>query len=330
MDTTEPVDIMAKFSTVVEECALTFTYFLLLALAIIFSFAVGFAFGHLLRVIIQKILTNEKIEKVLVKYGAATTELWASMVNFVALYINILVAVLVVNMFIPLFMSSFLTSDVFASTQYQADMISKLPESMETLSTFMVSLLFLIISVIGGIILGGIAYKITKDSLIGLGLDRELWRHHKAGSVEGTSVSTILALIVKWFIVLLFLTTGVQMFLPSIQVGEQELALTDFMQGLLEYMPGAMRGFLILLVAVIISDFAGANIRLRRTPAGDIIPLGVEVVIIFLGAVLALEEFGFERVDVLSDSFKILMGGISLGIAIALGLGLKDRIAKEL
>ncbi len=54
----------------------------------------------------------------------------------------------------------------------------------------------------------------------------------------------------------------------------------------------------------------------------------MESVIVFFGAVIALPHFGVTNISILEDSFRILMAGVSLALAIAAGLGLKDFIGK--
>ena len=60
------------------------------------------------------------------------------------------------------------------------------------------------------------------------------------------------------------------------------------------------------------------------------------VIIIFMGVVLALPKlFNVDdpqvfamSLSLLVDSFKLIIAGVSIGLAIALGLGLKDSIAR--
>jgi len=62
--------------------------------------------------------------------------------------------------------------------------------------------------------------------------------------------------------------------------------------------------------------------------ATDTVAWLIQGMIIFFAVVIALPHFQIEKnVDILTDSFKIIVAGISLGLAIAMGLGLKEMFA---
>jgi len=152
-----------------------------------------------------------------------------------------------------------------------------------------------------------------------------------AESMAGFSVSSIVAFIVKWYIVLLFLTTGLQIFKPVIFIDtDTRIVLLAGLEDLANYVPQAILGFLILLASVIISDFVSEHVRLRRVSFSELYSFFSEVLIILIGVLLALPHFGVKNTYFLEYSFIILVAGISLGVAIALGFSLKDKVKKEL
>jgi len=77
-----------------------------------------------------------------------------------------------------------------------------------------------------------------------------------------------------------------------------------------------------------IHNYTGDRIKQRKVNYAETFALCVESVIVFFGAVIALPHFGVTNVSILEDSFKILMIGVSLALAIAAGLGLKDFVGK--
>jgi len=279
---------------------------------LLLAFIMGYVLGYVVSNVIRKLLTINKLEKGLVRYGAVTSELWASIVSFVAQSTKWWFVILIV-----------------VSAYQNAFQVDSVQDPIVMFFYFVNSLLLLALLTIGGLLLGGVLYKITKDFLISIGLESELGKHRVADSIGGIPISNILASIVKWYTVLVFIWQGLVIFNAPFSISPEFNKLGMVMEGVLVgYVPEAILGLLVLIVALIIADFAGSNIRKRNVSFGEILAMGAETMIVFFGAVLALPKFGIHNVSILEDSFKILMIGISVGLAIALGLGLKDVVAE--
>jgi hypothetical protein len=295
------------------------------AFALFAAFIVGYVFGHIISKVIEKVLKIGELQKTLVKYGAVTTHLWDSITNLLSLYIKWLIVVIALDKALIAVVAYFTNMPTYTSF-------------LTPFTDFLVSLLFLIVLVIIGLLLGGFLYKITKDSLVAVGLEAELEKHHVADSLGGIPLSSILASIVKWYVVLVLLTTGTQQFLSTVVIGTEELALKTTMEGLMAYIPQAILGVLILIATLIIADFASTNIKKKKLAFSDLLGVGVEIIILFFGVILALPKLlgvqdpegkvFIQSLSVMTDSFKFLIIGVSIGLAIAIGLGLKDAIAK--
>jgi len=280
---------------------------------LILAFILGYILGYIISNVIRRVLTIGKLEKGLVRYGAATTELWQSMVSFISQSTKWWFVILIV-------VSAY--QNLFNITQGQQDPIVMF-------FYFVNSLLLLALLTIGGLLLGGVLYKITKDFIVSIGLETELGKHKVADSLGGIPISNILASIVKWYTVLLCIWQGLIIFNASFRLSPEFNKLGLVMEGILVgYIPEAILGLLVVIVSLIIANFAGTNIRKRNVSFADVLAMGAETVIVFFGAVLALPKFGIHNVSILEDSFKILMIGLSIGLAIAIGLGLKDAVAK--
>ncbi len=266
----------------------------ILVLEIIGLAVVGYVLGYLMSNVIQRILKTNELENLLSGYGAASRELWGSIVNFIAQYSK-----------------WFITIAVLSAINI---------EIITSVFGFLTRFFWFIILAVIGLLLGGILQKLIKDALIAIGIETEMARHGLSDAIGGVKISTIISGIAKWYLVLVFLEEGViKLGLPG---------LTSRMNALVNYIPDAILGILVILVALIIADFAGSRIKHRNVGFAEILALGAEVIIIFFGAVLALPKFGITNVSILEDSFRILAIGVSIGIAIALGLGLKDSISK--
>lgn len=266
----------------------------ILVLEIIGLAVVGYVLGLVVSDVLRRILRTQELENFLVRYGAATKELWGSIANFIAEYSK-----------------WFITIAVLSAIEINI---------ITLVFTFLKNILWFIVLAVIGLLLGGILQKLIKNALIAIGIETELARHGLSDAIGGVKISTIISGIAKWYLVLIFLEEGVR------RLGLQ--GLTSRVTALLDYIPDAILGILIIIVALIIADFAGSRIKHRKVGFAEILALIAEVIIIFFGAVLALPKFGIENVSILEDSFKIIAVGVSIGIAIALGLGLKDSISK--
>lgn len=265
-----------------------------LAIQIIILFLIGYIVGMVVSKLLQKVLGAAELEKTLVRYGATTSNLWASITEFVSQYIKWYIVVGALNV-LEISVLSYLL-------------------------VFMSNLLWFIVLLVVGLMLGGIVFKVVKNGLVTVGVEAELEKHKIAHAFGGIELSSILAGIIKWYLVLLFAAQGIA------KLGLPRLSM--FVDGLLDYIPSAILGVLVLLVALLIAKFVGVRLMARKLAFAEILALGAEAVIIFFGIVLALPKFGVVNVGILEDSFKILAAGLSLGLAIAIGLGLKEPISK--
>jgi hypothetical protein len=277
---------------------------------VLVAFIIGYIVGAIFIGPLKKILRIDKFEKVLVKYCTMTTKMWEEIVNFLGVYVKWLIVVAVLNYF--------MTEVVGGVPEFEYGGIQANPLAM--LQAFMMNLLVFIVLGIVGLVIGGFFYRLIKDVFDGIGLGGWMKKYNVEDAVGGVPVSNILAGAVKWYVVLLFIQQGA-MFL-------QLSVLTEFIDGLVTYIPQAVLGGLIMLVVLILADFTGDSIRKSKVGFAHVLAMIVEGIIIFFGIVIALPEFGVENTSILEESFKILVVGLSIGLAIALGLGLKDSVAR--
>ncbi len=267
---------------------------------------VGLLLGWFVSKVVERFLKIPELQKTLIRYGAVTAHLWDSVVSFLSHYLMWLTLVLVVNM-------------VFTENPL-----------LWYLSSFLIGLFGFIVFTLIGVMLGGIIYKISKQTLIAVGLEAELEKHKVADKLGGIPLTSILAGILKWYVVIVFVKQGIELLgLPT---------LVEAMNGLYMYIPQAILGILILLATLILADLASSNVKKKGHGFSDVVGMGVEVVILFFGVIIALprllgvpdpESLVFmQSMSVMTDSFKFLMLGVAAGIAFAVGLGMKEYIAK--
>jgi hypothetical protein len=276
---------------------------LLLILVILgFLLSLGYLIGYVTAISLRRLLLLASVQSRLIKSGATSASAWASIAGFIAEAAQWLTVTAVLSLSQSLFNQLTVFVDVF---------------------TFAWTLFIFLLLAIAGLLLGGVVYKLLKEGFVTLGLEEELKKFNVADSVGVVPVSSILASIGKWYVVILFVSTGMGYFpMPA------DFGLYKFMNALVDYVPHVIFGSIVLLVALIAANFLSNRIKYRNLPFSDILALGFEAVIIFFGIVLALPEFGIKDVSIIADSFKILMIGVAVGLAIAMGFGLKDSVSR--
>lgn len=264
-----------------------------IVLAILFVFA--YLIGWIVSKVVSRILKFEKLEDIVIKYGTMGSKLWGDTINFLVFYTKWFVVVGILT-------------------------LTDIPLITNGIYPFMNQLFWFIVLVILGLIIGGFVSKFIRDISMDFGWEDKLVKYGLADALGDIPITSLLTGIVKWYIVLIFIAQGVEQFeLP---------VLEDFMNKLMMYIPQAILGSLIILFALMIADYTGDRIKQRKVSFAETLALLVEIVIVFLGLVIALPHFGVFNVSILEDSFKIFIAGISLAIAIASGLGLKDSISR--
>ncbi len=281
-------------------------------LALFFATAVAsYIIGLVFSISLAHIFTSAELKTSLTKYGAMEPKLWNSVTNFL-------------SNFLLWYFTFFFTVRIFGLivgmvSPSMIDAAGSLASSFEAPLTFLTSLLLFIVLTISGLLAGGVAYKITTDGLESMGVTEQMKRHKIEGAFGGIEAPELVGSLAKWYIVLLFMNEGtVMMDLP---------VLSGFIGGLVAYGPKASSGIFILMASLLIAKFTAQNVRSRRESFSELYATAIETVIIFFGVVLSLPIlFPDLDVSILTDSFKILMVGVSLGMALAVGLGAKDHI----
>jgi hypothetical protein len=102
---------------------------------------------------------------------------------------------------------------------------------------------------------------------------------------------------------------------------------------LLDYVPHALLGLLILLAGVAGSRALERSVLIGAVNMGlhsaRLLGLGARWLLLILASAMALEHFGVGG-TILTVAFAIAFGGIVLALALAIGLGARDLVARSL
>jgi len=108
-------------------------------------------------------------------------------------------------------------------------------------------------------------------------------------------------------------------------------ALMEIVRGIYTYIPHVIAAFIIFLVAGAVAGAVGKLVKdtMGETPTGKVVGSAVPVVIMTIAGFMILNELQFATGIVLL-TYGIILGGISLGMALAFGLGGRDVAARML
>ena len=165
---------------------------------------------------------------------------------------------------------------------------------------------------------------VVKIVLRKFGADKILGKVKAPASLQNFSVSSMTGRLTKWYVFIIFLGEAANV----LSLGVLSNLFTRFVMWLPQLIVALLAVFVGFIVAYYVGHVIESDIKLKgaRTMAKVF-----EYVILFIAFVIALEQIGLE-VDLLKNSFLLVLGALSFGVALAIGLsfglGLKGNAAK--
>jgi len=268
-----------------------------MALMLLLLFVGGYILGSIVGGIARRVLRTNKLQELFVKYGAMTSGSWSEITGFLGQYVKWLIVIFVLSFYDAIEMQ------------------------MLALLDLALKFLFFIVLLVIGWILAGVLYKIIREVIENIGLEKGFKKYGVSDALGGMDIPHIFATLIKFYVFLLFAWQGVAWLGLEIFSG--------FMDELMGYVPGLILGLIIIIVSLIVADFAGDRLKKKKkAPFAAGIALVAEVIIVIFGVTLALPKFGFEDIEIIKWSFLIIVLCLGIGLAIAMGLGLKDSFAR--
>lgn len=179
---------------------------------------------------------------------------------------------------------------------------------VELLPNLIAAIVILIIGYVVAYIIG----HALKVLLWKLGLDKQIEQAKLSKAMGKLRLSSILGEITKWYIFLVFMQSAIDL----VNLGTLSLLLQEFVM----WVPNVIAAALVIIFGLYIAHFVAMKVREHTDVKGGRTLTGIlNAVIIFIVVVIALEQIGI-NVSILTNTFLILLGGLALGIAIAIGL----------
>ena len=130
-------------------------------------------------------------------------------------------------------------------------------------------------------------------------------------------ISDLLAALIYWIVILAVIAIAFN----ALKLEEA----SNLVRLVVEFLPKVVAAIFILVVGAFAAAFIGTTVRTAASNSGilqaHLLGQAVQTIILVLSSVAALRQLGFQFID---QVFLIILGGISLGCALAFGLGCKE------
>lgn len=180
-------------------------------------------------------------------------------------------------------------------------------------------ILILIIGLVLSSVLGSIAKRAVRyTQLDKFSEDTNTTKRLKEVGVE-FSPSALVGFVVKWFfLVVTFIAVADVLGLTQV---------TIFLNQVILYLPNVVAAILILVVGIVVGDFlqrvvqASAGVSKAVPGRSELLGAVARWSVLLFAVFAALSQLG-----IVEDLIKIVVGGVTLALAIAIGLGSKDKV----
>lgn len=199
---------------------------------------------------------------------------------------------------------------------------------VESVANFLPGLVGLLLILLSAIVVGVLARAAVLRGLRSLQFDQRI-EYVGLGSIADWSVvggpSMFVARLVMWVIVIAGMLAGLSVL---------DAALPEaFARSLLGYIPNVLAALLIVAFGTILARFLARSVLIgavnMKLQAARLMSVGVKWLVLLLAWTIALEHLGVGR-GLLTLAFGILFGGVVLAISLALGLGSKELVRRQL
>jgi hypothetical protein len=180
---------------------------------------------------------------------------------------------------------------------------------------FIPNLVGAIILLVIGLIVGKVLGRVVHEVLERINLDYYITESKK----PTFSVTHLLVVIVRWWVYLGFIAAAVSV------LGITELTL--WVREILAFIPNIIGAALIVIVGYILAEYIRKHLRNTQQVLASIVGKVLFFFIIYVSIALALPVLGISA-TLVNNILLVIIGSVGLGVAIALGLGMKDAVSE--
>lgn len=188
------------------------------------------------------------------------------------------------------------------------------------LETFLSSVILFFPNLVAAVILLGVGWvvgeivgRVAKGLMLRFKVD-----HYIARRRPMLKLSDIFPIIFEWTIYLVFIQASVQALGVT--------ALVQFVQMIISFIPGLIGAVIVVIVGYIFAEYVRNEVEKSRIAYSDIMSKMLFWLIVYVAIAIALPLVGIDA-TLVNNILLIIVGSFGAGIAIAIGLGLKDVVA---
>ncbi len=178
------------------------------------------------------------------------------------------------------------------------------------------ALVYAVIVLVIGYVIGRVVGAVVEKMLIRVNVDKYVTEHEHLA----INLSSVFSIIAKWWI-----------YFITIQAAANILeipAIINIVQSIVEFIPGVIGATLVLVVSYGLAIYAKESILGSRDLYSNIVGKILFFLIIYIGIATSLPLLGVDPF-LINSILLLIVGAISIGVAIALGFGLKDVVAEN-
>jgi len=178
------------------------------------------------------------------------------------------------------------------------------------------AILILILGYLIGALLGSVVRRLLVRTKV---LEIAVKKMNLGKEIQKWDISGFFALIVKWYVFLVFLNPAAQVVTLS--------GLSGFLADVALWIPNIILAVIIVMAGYILADYIGAKICETRAKKSSLMANAAKAIVWVFVLLVALAQIGID-ISVAESTFLIVLSGIMLGFAIAFGLGFKEEARK--
>ena len=182
---------------------------------------------------------------------------------------------------------------------------------------FLPNLISAVILLVIGLVVGKIVGRVVKEVLLRAKLDYYVSETKK----PVYSLADIFATVSRWWIYLAFITAALSREVLGITY------LASWVAEINSFIPRIIGASVVLIVAFVLAEYIKSHIKKTNTLWGAVVGKVLFFFVMYVAIALALPILGVSS-TLVNNILLVIVGSVGLGVAIALGLGLKDSVSE--
>lgn len=275
---------------------------------------IGLFLAKTVRELLIPIFKKLKMDEWLKKVGFESKS-GASIAEFAANTVYVLIV-------IPIVIAALYALNIQAISEPAVNMLNQI-------LVFVPRIAVAIVILFVGRFIADLVFQVLEKLLISIGTDKfadsvvEATGDNKEAEdkkVNEFSLSKVIAYIVKYIIITIFLVEAVKVLMLDV--------LTNIGNAVIAYIPYALSAIIIIGVCILVGSYV-KKIILKKFPESKGVALLCKTLIIVVGAFITLYQLGIAK-EMINAAFVIILGALAVAFAISFGIGGRDFAANML